>query len=283
MLIRLLTSVVCLALAALALGLAGGTAHILYRQHATAAWPATWAMVTQSEIRRKPGLLGVPADRHTLSYEYTVAGRPYVGNRWTTYFPFIDTTRNTPTARANATPLLEEVRVHYDPVDPQRAVVSPGVRNREWAVGGTLALAMTILALRLLRDAWRTLREVAGVEDHATRLADQHDRAHQLLPSSGPSSTDSSSNPTLAPTARFRINTQPTRTRSAAHRSPRAVAEHILDTLNAHDLDDLPDLRADRTRAKSPARNATPNGPPKSPASRPTTGPTPRNTRRRAA
>ncbi|MEM7630329.1 MAG: DUF3592 domain-containing protein [Planctomycetota bacterium] len=251
----MLTSVVCLILAAIVLAGAGGTAHTLYQQHRTAAWPSTWALVMQSDIRREPGILGIPANRHQLSYEYTVGGRPYIGSRWTGYVGPIDTTRDGPDTRAKAAHLLDEVKVFYDPADPQQAVISPGVRTHEWAIGLTLILAMVLLALRLLRDAWRTIADAFGAVDRRAAAADEHDRTHQLLPSNGPSSTDSTPGSMAPPVRTFHFNAPPAPPPAPArppHRSPRAVADDILGQLASDPLDDLPDLRKAAQRTRPP-------------------------------
>lgn len=232
MLIRLLTAAVCTALAVLSFGSAGAAALALHKQHATATWPTTWGLVIQSEIGQEPGPVGVPVDRHKLAYEYSVGGRPYASARWTSYIAPVDTTRDNPDARADATPLLDEIKVHYNPLNPELAVVSPGVRSREWLVGGGLVGVLTLLGIRLSRDVFRTARELMGLESARVVAAEQNERRQQIIPSAGPTNTDSDASD--APTRSFNFNLdvpdEPAPS-TAPTRSPRAIAEHILGAL----------------------------------------------------
>ena len=109
----------------LLIGIALGFLGIAARDHLIGAsakeWPATEGTVLESYVVRGGG---VPATMDTLTpvvnYEYRVSGKRYVSStvRIGDYLPWAP-------ARVQAYPEARQVRVYYDPTNPQRAVLDP--------------------------------------------------------------------------------------------------------------------------------------------------------------
>ncbi len=96
---------------------------------ASRSWPATDGRVTVA--RSSPRSQSQVA---WFSYEFTVDGRVYTGSR-------VDTAQASATQETVAAhPLGSTVRVYYDPAEPARAVLSPGLTaTHGWWFGAAAA------------------------------------------------------------------------------------------------------------------------------------------------
>ncbi|HVM81103.1 MAG TPA: DUF3592 domain-containing protein [Stellaceae bacterium] len=88
------------------------------------AWPTVKATVRTAAIASAPGSEGrrfIPK----LTYEYTVAGKTYAGDRvgYTQYRDFSEAYARDYLAKHAVGSAVE---VHYDPADPARSILEPG-------------------------------------------------------------------------------------------------------------------------------------------------------------
>ena len=105
-------------------------ARTVYQRLNAENFPTVPGRVTQSEVISSRGSRGGTAYKPKVFFSYEVNGQPYVGNQ----FHFGDmSTSNSRRARAvvAAHPPGREVRVHYDPADPNRAVLNTGLEGDE--------------------------------------------------------------------------------------------------------------------------------------------------------
>ena len=127
----------------------------------SATWPVTDGMVIEHDITR--GCQANSGASPRITYRYRVEGREYTGTRITA------TDRDCLADEAAALdflrreyPLGAKVRVHYDSVHPDSAVLKAGEYSRR---GYGLVPAAWIFALLMFRTAWRLWREPAGGQD----------------------------------------------------------------------------------------------------------------------
>lgn len=89
----------------------------------SSAWPTTSGVITSSEVAwyRSDGKTRYAA---SLEYTYVLEGRPYRSSRRT--YRSSEPTEAYARGVTARFPKGREVRVHYDPADPRRAVLEPG-------------------------------------------------------------------------------------------------------------------------------------------------------------
>ena len=141
-----------LGLRLLLVAISSGLFAFAVRDHLTAAdaekWPATEGKVVESFVVRGGG--GDLFDTMTpiVNYEYEVAGKRYVASSVLIgdYLPWGP-------ARVKAYPPAKQVRVYYDPENPQRAVLDPAYPLS--AVVTFTAMAIVVLLCALYIDAIR--------------------------------------------------------------------------------------------------------------------------------
>ena len=112
-------------------------------------WPTALGEVTSSVVERVPGGKLGPNYEPRLSYWYSVGGVRYTGDR----VRFGDNVVSfEATARHRLAPYQTgtSIQVHYDPENPSRSVLSPGVNLRNYAymvfMGGLFLVGLAALA-----------------------------------------------------------------------------------------------------------------------------------------
>jgi hypothetical protein len=127
---------------------------------ASRSWPTVRGLVTGSTVSADDSD-DITLYRASVTYEYTVDGRQYVGSQ----IRFFDEGYSDPQpARDKAVqyPVGASVDVYYSPEDPSSAVLEPGASQIGlWAspgLGGCCALAGLLIAAGSLVSALRALR-----------------------------------------------------------------------------------------------------------------------------
>jgi hypothetical protein len=127
---------------------------------ASRSWPTVPGLVTGSTVRADDSD-DLPEYRVSVTYEYSVDGRQYVGR----HIGILDEVySDSQPARDEAAqyPVGASVDVYYSPEDPSSAVLEPGVSQIGlWAspaLGGCCALAGLLIAAGALMSALRALR-----------------------------------------------------------------------------------------------------------------------------
>lgn len=133
------------------LGFAVQGLSIARRGAATWKWPTVRGRVSMSELEEGPPsgrIMPVARYRPTITYSYLVNGR-----EWSAHCVFVgdDAYTSTHVARARVRKYAPgtAVEVRYDPADPSRAVLEPGVslQTRRLIVGGLLLFCAGAAAL----------------------------------------------------------------------------------------------------------------------------------------
>jgi hypothetical protein len=78
-----------------------------------------------------------------IEFTYTVNGQRYT-NDTVSYKGFVGTTLEPARRLKTRFPLQARVPVYYDPANPRRAVLDPGVESGDWAMIGGLILAAVV-------------------------------------------------------------------------------------------------------------------------------------------
>ncbi len=122
----------------------GGAVNFVHAK-ASMSWPAVNGVVDRSDIVEGSGRRGNRTYKAEINYSYIVDGQRYHGNKCTT----LETRWTSPAGAARVQsqyPVGAAVDVFYDPQDPARAVLEPGVTVSIWAVlvGGLVSLAVGI-------------------------------------------------------------------------------------------------------------------------------------------
>lgn len=110
----------------------------------SADWPRTLGWIERSNVVTFSPTGGRVEPRLELAYSYTVDGESYTGHRVRLPVPFELGFEESPQQLTARYPAGLEVDVHYDPQDPGRAVLEPGVPATAYlpiVVGVVLALA----------------------------------------------------------------------------------------------------------------------------------------------
>ena len=114
-------------------------------------WPTAPGEIISSAVEDVPGRL--PSYEPKVSYSYSVGGVTRTGNR----LRFGDNTVSfeaTARKRLASYPRGTAIQVHYDPEDPERSVLRPGVSRWNYAFM-VLAGAMFLAGLALLTGVAR--------------------------------------------------------------------------------------------------------------------------------
>jgi HEAT repeat protein len=116
----------------------------------SASWPTTAGKIIQSKVWQEADSRGDKTTRVSIVYLFTVQGKSYTGdNLW--FGPFRGAEENVRRYRAG-----RQVRVHYDPANPQVAVLEAGFGLRN-ILELLLGLAILVIGLALGRFALRAL------------------------------------------------------------------------------------------------------------------------------
>jgi hypothetical protein len=129
---------------------------ILQNAQASANWPSVQGQVTSSEVERSTDSEGT-SYLPQVDYAYTVNDVRYSGER-------VNFGQNSYSSRRGAEevvaryPAGQTVAVYYDPVEPESAVLEPGVSSGSYivlSIGGCFVLISLILAPIMMIAALR--------------------------------------------------------------------------------------------------------------------------------
>lgn len=120
----------------------------LDRAGASADWPAVRGTVESSRVESSTDDDGTTYGAEVL-VRYEVAGAEYLSNR-VRFGEFSSSDPGPAQRTVRRYPVGAEVAVHYDPADPELAVLEPGVHGASWALPG---FGLVFLAAGLLM-AW---------------------------------------------------------------------------------------------------------------------------------
>jgi hypothetical protein len=155
-----------LAVGGIALG--GWGWYELNRAAASAAWPTVEGRILRSEVdvRRcacNPQMPNVAKYRATIAYEYYVDGARHVARRVSLGY---NTVMSRYKSRDFSIQYAEgrKVRIHYDPADPNLAVLEAGTTRNAWIVPGMGFVLFVVGAFKALKAHG----ELAAESDEAT-------------------------------------------------------------------------------------------------------------------
>jgi len=101
------------------------------RGEASRSWTRTPGRIVTSRVEevQGPSEEGYPKYRSMIGYEFSANGRSYQGAETAVGSSAASTSSDATWARRETErfPVGREVTVHYDPADPRRAVLEPGV------------------------------------------------------------------------------------------------------------------------------------------------------------
>jgi hypothetical protein len=121
---------------------------ILQNAQASANWPSVQGQVTSSDVERSTDGEGGTSYQPQIDYSYTVNDQRYSGDR-------VNFGQNSYSSRRGAEevaaryPVGQSVAVYYDPVEPDSAVLEPGVSSGSYiviSIGACFVLISLILA-----------------------------------------------------------------------------------------------------------------------------------------
>ncbi len=137
--------------------------------HATAStsWPAVAGVVDRSEVVETSGRRGKRSYKAEINYSYTVDGRRHRGNKLT----FLESSWSSPARAAQVQaqyPVGAVVDVYYDPQNPARTVLEPGVNINDWAV---LVAGLVCLAAGISFGVWPVMVHLRAGSADAVGIA----------------------------------------------------------------------------------------------------------------
>ena len=135
---QLLFTVILLAIGVVLLG--GGVSDG-FSGLRSSKWPAVDGEITRSEIVSTHGGRA-PGYAPAITYQYTVAGRSYIGNHLAYGRVLLGDSQTDAQALVAALPAGRHVSVYYDPHDPATAVLQPG-----WHWGSLVKMAIGLLVI----------------------------------------------------------------------------------------------------------------------------------------
>jgi hypothetical protein len=116
---------------------------ILRNARASAAWPTAEGIVTRSEVTHSTDADGDDTYRPEVTYEYSVQNRSY--ENYTIKFGENSYSSQRQAEEIGARyPLGRQVAVYYDPADPGRSVLEPGVSGGSYIVLGVGVLFVAV-------------------------------------------------------------------------------------------------------------------------------------------
>ncbi len=123
----------------------------LRRGNASASWPTTSGRVLSSQLRKSWSPRGGWSYEPQVTYEYTVDGRPPLHGT-TIRFGATDYLVERDARQVVARyPVGATVPIHYDPHNPQRSTLEPGVRQRARVlIGAAAGLASAIAGVAFI-------------------------------------------------------------------------------------------------------------------------------------
>lgn len=149
---------ICGLMCAAYIGITIGQVHNINIGYESNAWPSVEGGIISSEIRIVSPRRGTSFWQPTLRYSYSVGGRDYIGELWRAYPNEI---YDTPFARQFTTRYAPGtvVAVRYDPGEPTRAALEPGIVTDTdhagaaagWVVVVTLLYGTTLAIHELLK------------------------------------------------------------------------------------------------------------------------------------
>jgi len=109
--------------------------NILQNAKASSSWPTAEGMVTSSEVARVSDADGGVTYSPELTYEYSTSNTAYEGHT-IKFGENSYSSRRKAEGIASGYPIGKKVIVYYDPQDPERSVLEPGVSGGSYIVLG---------------------------------------------------------------------------------------------------------------------------------------------------
>jgi len=109
--------------------------NILQDARASAAWPAADGVVTRSEVTRSTDSDGGDSYSPEITYTYTV-NNEQLANKTIKFGENSYSSRKKAEGIANSYPVGKNVTVYYDPQQPEKSVLEPGVSAGSYIVIG---------------------------------------------------------------------------------------------------------------------------------------------------
>ena len=133
---------------------------ILRSARASASWPSVTGQVTRAYVDYSTDAEGADSYQPVLVYAYTVADQTFGGSR----IKFGENSYGSERpARAivDRYPAGTRVAVYYDPADPERSVLEPGVSGGSYLVLGIGLLFVLLAVAALPFRLWQNMRRKA--------------------------------------------------------------------------------------------------------------------------
>jgi hypothetical protein len=128
---------------------------------ASRGWPTRPGRIVRSEIRDNRRANGLPGYRTVVRYEYVVDGEEYEGRDLASgEFPYRSARRAT--RRLAAFPVGAPVTVRYSPLEPQVAVLVPGVSLDVLYLPAMASLVLLTALALVWWGGWRLFQVIAG-------------------------------------------------------------------------------------------------------------------------
>lgn len=167
------------------IALGGWGWYQLNRAAASAAWPTVEGRILRSEVdvRRcacNPQMPNVAKYGATIAYEYDVAGSRHVSRR-------VSLGYNATMSRYKSRDFSQQyaagrkVRVHYDPADPDLAVLEAGQTRNAWIVPGMGFVLFVVGMFKALKAHGELAAEPEGTTIAEPALADDSDARYREL------------------------------------------------------------------------------------------------------